>query len=276
MASAATISLRATPATIGVGDEVLVTVLLDSAVPVNTFSGTVSYTQASLEPIALNDGNSIISLWITRPAISTAGATISFAGITPGGFSGDSGILFSILFRATATGTASISLEGVEILRNDGEGGKEPLIQKQLVLSVVPQSSGSYVEPSDTTAPEPFTAYLGADSQLFDGQSYLAFMAVDKGSGIDHYEIAESRLPSFLFQFLSPRWNETVSPYKVLDQNLTSTVYVRAVDRAGNERISVYPPQHLLRPYEKLLLGILLVVVLLFWRRWGRRFLQNA
>lgn len=274
-AFAATISLRATPTNVGVGDIVRVDVILESMVPSNAFSGAVSYQKTMLEPIAVSDGNSIVNLWIVHPTASENGSPISFAGVTPGGFSGDNGLLFSILFRAKVAGTANVSLVDIEILRNDGAGGEEPTTTKQLSLSISQKPSGGYKELDDTVPPEPFTASLGDDSQLFGGRSYLAFMAADKGSGIERYAVAESRLPSFLFSLFPLLWNDATSPYVLLDQYRTSTVYIKAVDRAGNERVSTYPPQRLFNVYEAILLGILIGVVLLSRRRWGRRSVQN-
>jgi hypothetical protein len=275
--SAATISLQATPASPGVGDVVRVSIILDSAIPTNAFSGTLSYTN-NLEPIALSDGNSIINMWITHPVIST-GAPITFAGITPGGFSGSGGTLFSVLFRAKAIGKANISLGDIEVLRNDGVGGRELVRSEQLVLSIGSKSSGGYTEPIDRTPPESFTAYLGNDSQLFDGRNYLVFTTVDKSSGVDRYVVAESRLPSFLFSIFPLLWTTArVSPYVIVDQNLTSTLYVKAFDRSGNERLSVFPPQHLFTTYEKMAFLVILIVFVFLWlyrSARGRRFRKN-
>ncbi|MCX6788249.1 MAG: cohesin domain-containing protein [Candidatus Kaiserbacteria bacterium] len=275
-ASAATISLQATPTRIGAGDVVRVSVLLDSAIPTNAFSGTLQYPAALLEPVAINDGSSIISLWIMHPTVPVTGEPIAFAGITPGGFSGNAGMLFSVLFRAKAAGTAEVSLAGSEVLRNDGVGGIEPVTVHPLALAIGSKSSGGYVETPDLVPPESFTAYLGDDPQLFDGRKYLVFMAVDKISGIDHYMLAESRVPSFLHSFFPPSWQRTISPYAMADQNLTSTVYLKAVDRAGNERVTIFPLSHLVTVYEMLsLLGILLIVVFLWQKGQGRRRRKN-
>ena len=275
--SAATISLRATPASIGAGDVMRVSVLLDSTLPTNAFSGSILYSKDTLEPIAVNDGSSIISLWITHPVASAKGAPIIFAGITPGGFSGTGGALFSVLFKARAAGTANVSLGDIEVLRNDGAGGKEPITAKPLTLSIGPLPSGGYTEPADHTPPESFTAYQGNDPQLFEGKNYLVFTAVDKSSGIDHYVIAESRVPSFLLPFFPLSWNKmATSPYVLTDQNLTSTVYIKAVDRAGNERVSVFPLRHLFTVYEKIAFLVILIAVVLLWqRKWGRRLKKN-
>lgn len=272
---AAAISFRATPERVGVGDIVRVDVLLDSAVPTNAFSGVLSYP-AMLEPVAISDGNSVINLWITHPAVPTTGTSIPFAGITPGGFSGTGGVLFSVLFRAKAAGTANMALTDMEVLRNDGEGGKEPVTLKPLTVSIGLKPLGEYTEPPDTTPPESFAVFLGNDSELFGGRSYIVFTAVDKGSGIDYYEVAESRMPSFLLRFFPSSWRAATSPYALADQHLTSTVYVKARDRAGNERVSVFPPHRLFTPYENAILLVILIGVVLLWhirrkRGQGRR-----
>src|SRR3989344_8072522 len=122
MVSAATMSFQALPTIIGAGDTVRVTVSLDSTIATNAFSGTLLYSETTLEPIAISDGNSLINMWITRPMVTSAGMPITFAGITPGGFSGSDGTLFSVLFRVKAAGTATVSLKDIEVLRNDGVG----------------------------------------------------------------------------------------------------------------------------------------------------------
>src|SRR3990167_8090607 len=241
-AVAATISVHATPANIGVGDLVRVDVLLDSAISTNAFSGSLRYSSATLEPVAISDGNSIVGMWITRPSVTSADAPITFAGITPGGFSGDNGILFSILFKAKGAGTATISFQDIEVLRNDGVGGNEPTTIQPLALGIWPESFGGYAEPADQTPPEYFIALLDTDP------------------------------PLFLFSLFPLSWNEAaMSPYAIAYQNLTSAVYIKAVDRAGNGRLSVFPPQHLFTGYEKtVLLAILIVFVFSAWI-WQRR-----
>lgn len=275
-ASAANISLRATPAHIGSGDTVLITVLFTSAVPSNAFSGVLAYSKTMLEPVAISDGDSVVNFWITRPSLSTASNSIAFAGITPGGFSGENGKLFSVLFKAKTPGIAKFVLENIEVLRNDGTGGTEPTTFQPFTLSVSPMPSGGYGEPADKISPEPFHVYIDTTPELFNGRKYLAFRTVDKGSGIDRYLIAETRIPSFLLPFFTLPWREVESPVVLTDQSRTSTAYVKAIDRAGNEQLSVFPPEHLFTSYEKALIaGILIAVVLLWHKRWGRRFRPN-
>lgn len=261
-ACAATLSLSATPAAIGVGDVVEITISVTSDIPVNTFAGSLVYSR-NLTPLSVSDGSSIISVWLAHPTVSSP---ISFSGFTPGGYVGRNGKLFSMLFRVTSAGTASISVADTSILRNDGAGSAEPVKVAPLALSILKVPQGGYVTPEDTDPPEPFVLAIGTSSQPFDGQSYLVFSAVDKNSGIDHYEVAESRLP----WFLPLVWNDTGSPYLVNDQSGVSDIFIKAVDRAHNERITVFHRTHLLRPYEWVVLAMIMGVLCILYYMYMR------
>ena len=117
-------------------------------------------------------------------------------------------------------------------------------------------------EPTSTRSPEPFDVFAAESA---DNRPEVVFAAVDKGQGIDHYEVAERRAwwPAGL------QWKVATSPYALGDRYGTSDVYVKAVDRAGNETLGVYAHAHALRPYEFLLLGILLVYAALIYSRGG-------
>lgn len=253
--SAATLSLHAQPPVIGKGDTVEVTFTVDSDASVNTFSGTLLYPTDILVPIAVNDGSSIVGVWLTRPLV-VDGVPFTFVGFTPGGFSGRNGKLFSIVFKAMNAGPVKISLADVAVLRNDGVGTKEVTVAQPLSLVIAQKAIGGFTEPADTFPPEPFSVYLGEDTQLFNGEKYLVFATVDKSSGMDFYEVAEKRFP--LFPLV---WQKTDSPYRIQNQYLTSDVYLKAVDRVGNERVTVFHRQHILRSYEWGIFGMLLVVL---------------
>ena len=265
-ASAATISLQAQPATVGVGETVQVTLLINSNVLTNAFAGTLVFPQNLLTPVAVSDGNSIVNIWITHPKIGTG--TIMFAGVTPGGFSGRKGVLFKTLFRTKSAAHARLSLINVQVLRNDGAGTPEPVTVTPIAIAIEQASRATFVEPKVATPPEPFKLYLGRIPQLFENKYFLAFSAVDKNSGIDYYEVAETRWPQWL---VTPVWNKTKSPYVIRDQYLTSDVLVKAVDYAGNERVSIFPRKHLLRPYEWLILGAVLFAACMLGYRYRRR-----
>ena len=257
--SAATVVLAPEPVHIGIGDTIEVTISVNSDVPVNAFSG-ILHTGNGMGLESVSDGSSIVSAWITRPALSKDG-NISFAGITPGGFRGYHGKLFSIVLRARASGTQAISLSTLEVLRNDGAGTKEPTRTEPLILYVAPFALGGFAEKHDREAPEAFPIYAGTDQQEFGGKNYIVFSAADKLSGIDRYEIIETRLPIVLM----PHWIKAESPHILKDQYGTSDTYVKAIDRVGNERLAELPRAHIVRPYElAILLIVFLIVCILF------------
>lgn len=244
IAVGATLTLRAVPDHIGRGDLVAVDVVVDTLRAVNVFSGEVSYSR-NLEPVAVSDGSSIVSMWLERPTVQS----LTFSGLVPGGYVGQGGMLFRILLRANEAGEANVSILNPQLLQNDGQGSPEPLLQVPLRLVVAPQPVESFTDAADTEAPESFAPML----TLLDGQSYLVFTATDKSSGIDHYEVGESR-------FFMPRtFARAESLYLLRDD--TTDVYVKAVDRAGNERMASYPHRRLLHPHEYYIVGVLLILL---------------
>jgi hypothetical protein len=66
---------------------------------------------------------------------------------------------------------------------------------------------------------------------------YLAFSTKDKNSGIDHYDVLEKPQAKSLLKSIIAKWVKTNSPYLLKNQSLSSNIEVRAVDKAGNERI---------------------------------------
>lgn len=88
----------------------------------------------------------------------------------------------------------------------------------------------------DATSPEEFM------SQTVDieGKKYLVFFTTDATSGIDHYEVLEISLDWFgnIKSEQETEWKIVKSPYLLEDQSLKSTIKIKAIDKAGNERSS--------------------------------------
>jgi hypothetical protein len=93
----------------------------------------------------------------------------------------------------------------------------------------------------DRTQPEPFTIELLQDKTIFEGNHFIVFSTLDKQSGIDHYEVLEVREKK---DIESPyaQWRTATSPHELQDQNRLSYVFVKAIDKAGNERIEEIAP----------------------------------
>ena len=86
----------------------------------------------------------------------------------------------------------------------------------------------------DKESPESFVPEIAIDTFLFDKKWFLVFTTQDKGSGIDYYEVKETRWS--IINIIS-KWNYAESPYILKDQQLKSCIFVKAFDKAGNEKV---------------------------------------
>jgi len=117
----------------------------------------------------------------------------------------------------------------------------------------------------DTTPLEEFEPQIGQDPTVFGGKYFLSFAAQDKTSGVDRYEIAET--PRILSRFIkNEKWKTAESPYLLEDQQLRSKISVKAVDKAGNERIAeILPPYKVTWKDIVISLLILIGIWVIWW-----------
>ncbi len=240
---------------------------------INAIEGKVVFPETLLELKEIRDGNSIINFWIERPKAKNG--EIIFSGITPGGYNDGQGLILSIAFLAKKEGDGAIEFSGVKALRNDGQGTEADvkisnfqfLISKQIPIPEIPIPEIKDIEP-----PEEFTPQIAADPAIFDGKWFLVFATQDKGSGIDHYEIKESRQKFFA---VFEKWLPAESPYVLMDQELRGFVWIKAVDKIGNERIAVVEPRYPLKWHDDwriwsiIILGLFVLAVIgkILWKK---------
>jgi len=125
-AHAATVRLVASGTAVS-GQPFNVGVMLDTqGDDANTVQATIDYPANIVSLQSVNDGGSIIDFWITPPAAASSGE-VAFAGIVPGGFTGSSGTLISLVFNPLASGTAAFNVATATVLRNDGLGSSIPV-----------------------------------------------------------------------------------------------------------------------------------------------------
>ncbi|MEK7176444.1 MAG: cohesin domain-containing protein [Patescibacteria group bacterium] len=225
----------------------------------NAFEGKVTFPNALLDLKEIRDGNTIVNFWIEKPKAQDN--AIIFSGVTPGGFNGKSGLIFSVIFEAKQEGVAKFEVKDARILRNDGIGSM--VVLSMMPLEVVISKEARIEIPAiqkieDREQPELFVPEIARDESISDGEWFIAFITQDKVSGIDHYEIKESRQK--ILTFFS-RWRAAESPHVLKDQELRSYIFVKAVDKAGNERIVKLSPQNSLRWYENYENWIILIVI---------------
>lgn len=229
---------------------------------INAIEGKIIFPQDLLEVKNVNDGNSIINFWIEKPK-SASEDQIAFSGIVPGGYNDSQGLIFSITFLAKKEGGGAIEFSGVKALRNDGQGTEAPLIISnfRFVISETAKSAEQIqIIKEDRDPPEDFKPEIVQNPDIFNGEWFLVFATQDKGSGIAYYAIRETRRKINLKRETDAKWKEAESPYVLKDQGLRSFVYVKAVDKAGNERITVVEPRYPMKWYENYFIWIIIIL----------------
>lgn len=315
---AATLSLEPSAGQFGPNSvfELKVELSLAGGECINAAQIEVDFPQYLLEIRDFNTGDSIFSLWIEKPetnsfqTINKIGK-ISFTGGLPGGYCGKisdeqtgssseqisketvASLIFavkkSVIQEDANIGFSSLS----QALLNNGEGDPVELKFNNAHLIIkkdITDATDVWQEKlsQDKTPPENFTINIGRNESMFDGQYFLAFAAVDKQTGIDHYEVlevlpkdlSENKGAAGIWEKISGQttaelnWVTATSPYLLKDQTLKSTIKVKAVDRAGNERVVEYDNAAALqalknpRPFNQQSIiyigaGLLLIVLIL-------------
>jgi hypothetical protein len=154
--------------------------------------------------------------------------SISFSGITPGGYNGERGLLFTVTLRTKSEGSESLSLSELQAFLNDGKGTSARVSSAQAKIVVSTSAPvRTTAEKIDTTPPEPFTIQIIQTPDAFDGKRVLIFATQDKGSGISHYKICEGLVGSCVVGENS---------YVLRQQSADRLITVIAFDNSGNAR----------------------------------------
>ncbi len=199
------------------------------------------------------DGKSIITHWIEKPHYQYRDVRhpdIVFSGIISGGISGRNLNLVDLIFEAKESGMAKIEIDkNSKVLLNDGLGAQAKLIALSKSFNILDIKGKPEIKIKDNFPPESFKIYLARNEEIFNGKYYITFEAKDKQSGIAYYEVNEKPV-GFIFlakpDIENLTFKKAESPYVLEDQSLRSYIFVKAVDKAGNERIEILTPQRII------------------------------
>ena len=238
---------------------------------INAVEGKIVFPEKLLKLKEIRDGNSIVNFWIERPKVSNG--EVLFSGITPGGFIDKQGLIFSTVFQARQAGRGLVEIREIKALLNDGKGTATNTSISNLELVISGSTAAApppVIENKDTDLPEAFEPMVASDPEIFDGKYFLVFATQDKGSGIDHYEVREKFWAGFV---------TAASPHLLQNQRLDKKIFVKAIDKSGNERVVMLPPQKPLPWYRHYaifaILLVLIVVGFLLKKLWSRYFTKN-
>lgn len=267
-AHAAQILFEGRTQNITVGEQYVLNVFLNTeGARINAIKGTLLFPEEFLRFRDVQDGNSIVNFWTEKPELRQSDG-INFSGIIPGGYEGKRGFIFSVFFTAKKPGIGAMQLSEVKVLLNDGKGTPAAVILSPFELSVTEQTAFPIVLPTvpeeiprgvpetieiDATPPESFQAQVEQSPSIFEGQFFLVFATQDKGSGMDYYEVCEGTRSNC---------ERTENPYLIKNQKLDEKIFVRAVDKAGNERTVIVPAQNPKPWYKNYLLDLGVLILL--------------
>lgn len=231
---------------VNVGDGFVVQVKFDSgANKINAASGSLS-ASSGLEIKDVRYGDSVLSLWPVMPKIDNG--VLHFEGGVPGGWSGSDGLLLTAKVVAKVSGAQSIKVEGFKAFLNDGRGTElSSIMAKQLSLHIVKAGGVApkdvNLASEDKTGPELFAPIISHQRDVYDDKYFVSFQAVDKLSGVDHYDVSES---PFLLGIvgLKSLTKNAVNPVVLSYQYWPSRVVVTVYDKSGNSTFAAVRKPH--------------------------------
>ncbi len=120
---AADLNLSPSSGTYKVGDTITVKILLSTGgESANAVSGSLKFSQDILSLNSVSKSGSLITLWAQEPTYSNSLGTIDMEGVILSGYTGSSGTVATLSFKAKSTGSANIKFNSSSVLANDGQG----------------------------------------------------------------------------------------------------------------------------------------------------------
>ena len=264
--SASRLYFNSQEAAIGAEQEFWLELVLDAENSINTVSATITIPP-DLEFLDIITGNSIINLWVDIPKWDETKRVLNFSGIIPGGFSGMKARILIIKLKTKNEGVAQLVFdkEKTEIFLNSPDAEKDPALRlDSLNISIIKGAGGSPAAIIDSSPPENFIPEITRNSNMFNGDYFLVFLTQDKGTGVDYYEVSESQeFRIGHWEFGKRKWIAAKSPYVLTNQKLSNAIWVKAIDRAGNERIAIIPPRYPLPWYKSYSIWVIMMLTAL-------------
>ncbi|MDP2598349.1 MAG: hypothetical protein Q8P49_00795 [Candidatus Liptonbacteria bacterium] len=211
--------------------------VLYSETSVNAIGGKVNVPDG-VKIVGITEAQSIIEYWVEKPKWDGTKGEITFGGIIPGGFTGE-GVLFHFYAKGDAADALMVDKEATELLANDGAATEEPVIALPSVP--LPQEfalSGS----ADIQPPEVLGFQKATIPGVNNDQPFVMFHLRDD-SGIASSQVAYADTPQD-FTSTMLEWREAESPLALTENEADKYIYLKAIDREGNEYVSMISPDN--------------------------------
>lgn len=190
VASAATLFVSPAAGQYAVGSSFSITARVNSqGTAVNAIEGQLSFNPAIIRVLSVTSPGSIFNLNVQEPEYSNDAGTVRWTGVILNpGYTGASGNLITVTFRAIAQGEARVSYASGAVLANDGQGTNVLSTTGSALYTIGPATSSPVPSPASsrllavtsTTHVDSLKWYSSNDPQFFwenpagtDGVSYL-------------------------------------------------------------------------------------------------------
>ena len=252
---------------VNLNDTFLVNIRIDNEGEcINAVDIKIAYDNKAIGAVDFSRGESLLTLWVETPTIDHSAGIISFSGGIPGGYCGrvvgDPGLSNTLGKIAFSTSGHRIEgapgdiarveiLPGSKVLLNDGLGTPADLTLDGAIFTI--GTPGKFIKDEwidevkkDAIPPESFEINIHQYPSI---GYFIIFPTNDKQSGVDHFEVFEGSIekPGFEVGTNKPaQWRRVEKNehcYVLRDQTLNSKVLVKAIDKAGNERLAELNPK---------------------------------
>src|SRR5574343_245878 len=214
---ASSLNLNPQGGSFSVGESIAVRVRVSSKdTSINAVSAVISYSNNTLSLTSISKAGSIITLWPVEPSFSNQSGRANLEGVVLNGYTGNSGKIVTLNFKAIQEGEAFVRFSSGSILANDGQGTNTltsssesnfTIIKKQTTLPNVVYKKPAVIDSVNTikveeikdpnlapnqaqfllTPPRPIK---GNYSVQIDSEDIFSF--ADDGSGIFKTPVLES------------------------------------------------------------------------------------
>jgi len=215
---------------------------------INSIDVVIDYPADKLTFNGYQDG--VVKFWIEPP--HSEEGKIRLVGGIPGGVDrsygeGDGSLkIVTLVFKASGTGSAPLSIERSSILLNDGRG---TILAHEKIGSTINVGSSGNTFAADTNPPEKFTPVYVAANSTTATPALVTFSTYDRESAIRGYFVKSGLVG----------WKEAMSPYEINRGIFSKKINIKAVDIYGNETKSFVKIPGIV-PGPIILVAILLIV----------------
>jgi hypothetical protein len=145
---AATIGFSPSSGNYHVGDTIQAKIVVNSDTSINAVASHISFPTNLLTLSSISKSGSIISLWPQEPSFSNVSGTADLEGVVLNGYTGNSGSVATLIFKAKDVGQAVLQFTSASILASDGNGTEVLTGSNSAILAIAKTIPKPEVKPT--------------------------------------------------------------------------------------------------------------------------------